>query len=113
MTSSRLVELSSSAASTQRVSSALDVMNDQVPTDCAEIEILVLAIRMLEHAAGIDLTFVRSGSIDDCLFELMVPVSPQHVALAVLRNATLHVPHKFRSEELRRNRKPPSLASHV
>jgi hypothetical protein len=75
MTSSRLVELCSSAASTQRVSGTLDVMNDQVPTDCAEVEIYVLIFRMLEHAAGIDLAFVRSGSIDDCLFELVVPVS--------------------------------------
>src|SRR5712664_1690365 len=113
MTGSKLVELCSSAASTQRVGSTLDVMNDQVPTDCAEVEILVLMLRVPEHAAGVDLAFARSGSIDDCLFELMMPVSSQHVTLPVMRIATFHVPHKFRSEELRRNREPLSLASHV
>src|SRR5712692_5794376 len=49
MTGSRSVELCSSAASTQRVGSTLDVMNDQVPTDGAQIEILVLMLRVLEH----------------------------------------------------------------
>jgi hypothetical protein len=77
MTGSRLVELCSSTASTQRVGSTLDVTNDQVPTDCAEIEILVLIIRMLEHAAGVDLALARAASIDDCFFELMMPVSPE------------------------------------
>src|SRR6266404_5169880 len=71
-----LVELCSSAASTQRVSGTLDVMNDQVPTDRAQIEIHVLIIRMLEHAAGVDFALAGSDSIDDCLFEFMMPVSP-------------------------------------
>jgi len=64
MTGSKLVELCSSAASTQRVGSTLDVMNDQVPTDCAEIKIHVLTIPVLEHAAGVDLALARTGSID-------------------------------------------------
>src|SRR5260370_41413427 len=101
MTGSKLVELCSSAASTQRVGSTLDVMNDQVPTDCAEVEILVLIVSVSEHAAGVDLALARAGSIDDCLFELMVSVSPYHAALIILCHATLHVPHQFRSEELR------------
>lgn len=61
MTGSKLVELCSSAASTQRVGSTLDVMNDQVPTDRAEVEIHMLMLRVLEHAAGIDLMRRRSS----------------------------------------------------
>ena len=51
-------------------------MYDQVPTDCAEIEIHVLTLGMSEHAAGIDLALARTGSIDNRLFEFVVPVFP-------------------------------------
>src|SRR5579864_9629609 len=88
-------------------------MYDQVPANRAEIEIHVLTLRVSEHAAGIDLALARTGSIDDCLFEFMVPVSPEYVVLPVMRHATLYVPHELRGEELRRDRKPLSLAFHV
>src|SRR5437899_10118669 len=73
----------------------------------------MIIFSMFEHAAGVDLTLARAGSIDYCLFELMVPVSPKYVALPVMGHATLHVPEKLRCENLRRDREPLSLASHV
>src|SRR5437870_3176271 len=113
MTGSRSVELCHGASSTQRVGSILDVVYDQVPADSAQVEIDVIIFRMFEHAAGIDFALARASPIDNSLFELMVPVSPKHVALPVMGHATLHVPEKLRGEELRRDREPLSLASHV
>src|SRR3989442_7287518 len=113
MTGSRSVELCHGASSTQRVGSTLDVVYDQVPADSAQVEIDVIIFRVFEHAASIDLALARAGPIDNSLFELMVPVSPKHVALPVMGHATLHVPQELRGEELRRDRKPLSLASHV
>lgn len=44
-------------------------MNDFVPADRAEIEVHMLLLGVLEHAAGIDLTFLRADSEEDGLFE--------------------------------------------
>ena len=108
---SELVELCS--ASAQCVGSALSVVYDQMPADCAKVQIMVFILCVPEHTAGVDFALAGTSPVDYGLFKLVMAVPAKHVLLPVDGDAVSHVAHQLRGEAVRWDRKPLSLAAHA
>src|SRR5207245_6298612 len=51
---------------------AYDIMDHEVPTHCAEVEIIVFVLGVPQHASGVDLTFAFTCLVQDGFFQLVI-----------------------------------------
>ncbi len=80
-----------SASPRKRVRSTAYVVNEQMPADRAETQVLVFMTGMPKHSAGVYFALARPGPIDHGFLELVVSVASKHVTLAIDREPPSHV----------------------
>src|SRR6266516_2760375 len=91
---------------------ALDVVHDQVPAK-AQLKVGVFVLSVGNDASRVHVSLLGTAAVDDRFLEPVVSVAAKHVLLAPYRHSALDIEKKLRGRELRRDREPLSLASHV
>src|SRR5206468_165923 len=91
---------------------ALDVVHDQVPAK-AQLKVGVFVLGVGNDTSRVHVSLLGTTAGDDRFLKPVVTVAAEHVVLAPYCHSALDIGKKLRGHELRRDREPLSLASHV